>query len=544
MAETSMLPAPVCRYTGTPCAAPVERNRVRTGLTVVLTLAALLLLYGDTVASLTAIWMRSATFAHGAVIAPISIWLVWRQRQRLALVPHRPAPWALAPLAVAGAAWLAAILGNVQVMHQFCLVLMIICAVLALLGTRLTRAVAFPLAYLLLVVPFGEVLIPTLVELTTACCVTVLQLAGVPVLREHHLLTLPTGRWSVVEACSGLRYLIASLAMGAVYAQLTYRSWQRRALFIVASLAVPLVTNAVRAVAIILIGHWSDMRVALGIDHLLYGWVFFGVVSLVLFWCGERWRELEIAIIDESDTGEPQRDAGAWQARTILRESDPPRSGTSLAFMALAVLLTGAVWPASYLALSRSVPTTATSARPLQLPPPPAPWTTAPLGASDWQVQHRGAPLRWAGRFVDGNRSVTVQLTWYTQQQGRDDLLAPVPRASAPDVPQWHQTDTGSKKISVSGRHLRVRTGMVQAADTKLRVWRWYRQHETETASPAMLKLLLARARLLGEACSVAEIVVAAPYDGDPAPAEEAMAALLAPLLPAIEQELHHVAQR
>ena len=95
----------------------------------------------------------------------------------------------------------------------------------------------------------------------------------------------------MVEACSGLRYLIASFTLGTLYAYLTYRSLARRLVFIALSLIVPIVANGIRAYLIVMTGHLSDMQLAVGVDHLIYGWVFFGFVMLLLFWIGSFWRE-------------------------------------------------------------------------------------------------------------------------------------------------------------------------------------------------------------------------------------------------------------
>src|SRR5690606_29470903 len=91
-------------------------------------------------------------------------------------------------------------------------------------GPAIARSLAFPLAFLFFAVPIGEFLTPIMMEYTADATVAALRWTGVPVYREGLHFTLPTGRWSVVEACSGLRYLIASLALGVLYAYLQFRT--------------------------------------------------------------------------------------------------------------------------------------------------------------------------------------------------------------------------------------------------------------------------------------------------------------------------------
>src|SRR5262245_48981698 len=58
-----------------------------------------------TVLAIVAIWNSSDTFAHGYLIVPISMWLVWRQRHVLRSVEIRPCYAALLPLALTGFVW-------------------------------------------------------------------------------------------------------------------------------------------------------------------------------------------------------------------------------------------------------------------------------------------------------------------------------------------------------------------------------------------------------------------------------------------------------
>jgi len=261
---------------------------------------AMLLVFQHTMLGMVALWSRSATFAHGFAVLPVAAWLAWRQRHALLLVLAAPAP-APAPLRQRlagpllmlplGLAWLLASLVPAPVVMDYALVLMLAATVLATLGWPATRVLAFPLSYMLLAVPFGEVFIPPLINFTANFTVAALQLSGIPVYRDQQLLSIPSGNWSVEAACSGLRYLIASVALGTLYAHLSFRSGWRRLLFVAIALLLPLLANGLRAYGIVLLGHWSDMRLAVGVDHLVYGWLFFGLVCLLLFWCGSFWRE-------------------------------------------------------------------------------------------------------------------------------------------------------------------------------------------------------------------------------------------------------------
>jgi exosortase A len=259
-----------------------------------LTAGVLLILVGmfwPTFYSMVEIWERSETFTHGYLIFPISAWLIWRQRAELAQVQPRPDLRGLILLAAAGAGWLLADAGSVNVVAQYAFIAMLIAMVWTLLGRAFVWAAFFPLMFLFFAVPVGEFLIQPLMGVTADFTVAMLRLTGIPVYREGLFFSIPSGDWSVVEGCSGLRYLIASVTLGVLYAYLTYRSWKRRLLFSLAAIIVPIFANSGRAYMIVMIAHLSDMKHALGVDHYIYGWVFFGIVMLLLFWIGSFWRE-------------------------------------------------------------------------------------------------------------------------------------------------------------------------------------------------------------------------------------------------------------
>ena len=242
----------------------------------------------ETALSMVDIWWTSETFAHGMVVYPASLWLIWRKRNELAKLPVEPCYWALVPLTGACFGWLVATAGGVQAGQHFCLVVAIALLPWLVLGTRVARTIAFPLAFTLLAAPIGDFLMPIMMQHTADVTVAALRLIGMPVYREGLHFVIPSGRWSIVEACSGLRYLIASGVLGCLFAYLTYQSPWRRAAFIAASIMAPIVANWVRAFMIVMIGHYSGMTLAVGVDHLIYGWVFFGFVMLLLAYVGSR----------------------------------------------------------------------------------------------------------------------------------------------------------------------------------------------------------------------------------------------------------------
>ncbi len=263
--------------------------------TALAAMAALLLamgvLYRDTLVAMAGIWSRSDTFAHAWLVPPIALWLVWRMRAELALLAPRPAPWMLLPMGGAALGWLLGDLAGINAVTQLAVTALLVLSVPAVLGLAVARRMMFPLAFLFFMVPIGEFTTGVMMEWTADFTVWALAATGVPVYREGLQFIIPSGAWSVVEACSGVRYLIASFMVGTLFAYLNYTSPVRRWVFVGISILVPIVANWVRAYMIVMLGHLSGNKLAVGVDHLIYGWVFFGVVIGIMFVIGARWQE-------------------------------------------------------------------------------------------------------------------------------------------------------------------------------------------------------------------------------------------------------------
>ena len=492
---------------------------------LLLALAAVVLLYHATFWSMLELWSRSQTFAHGFLIVPISCWLAWCQRARLAALAPQPSRQGLLLLGALGLAWLLADAANVPVVEQYAATAMLPACVLAILGWPAVRLLAFPLAYLFLAVPFGEVFLDPLIDFTAAFTVTALQWTGVPVFRDGNNFSLPTGNWSVVEACSGLRYLIAALALGALFAHVNFHSTRRRLAVMAAALIVPILANGVRAYLIVMLGHLSNMRLAVGVDHLIYGWLFFGLVVLLLFWLAARWRELPLARAVQSAAG-PGASAAAASPYAVVRAS-------------VACLLLAALWPALALASHRD-DGAAMPATVLALPDPPA-WQRLHDAAPAWQAPYAGAPARFAATYARQTGSgapVGLQLHWYARQARDAELLT---HQSSPYGACWMPLAQRVQDITLAGDALAVRESVLGHGGERLLVWRLYRQGGIITARPVLVKLLLAQAKLLGTRQDGADILVFAAYDELAPPPRARLHAFLQAALPVIEQRLQEL---
>jgi exosortase A len=245
-------------------------------------------LFRDTFGAMAHVWSNSENFSHGWLILPISLWLTWQLRSELKAMTWHFSWLGLAALCLCLAMWFAGEIARVSVVKSVAVVLMAPSLVLLCAGWPFLKKVLFPTLFLLCMVPAGEGLTPMLMEHTATVTVWAIQTSGIPIFREGMHFTLPTGRWSVVEACSGLRYVIAAVILAFLFVYLNFQSWRRKIAFILACLVLSIIANWARAYLVVLVGHFSHMKYGTGDDHVIYGWVFFGLVMTLIFWVGSK----------------------------------------------------------------------------------------------------------------------------------------------------------------------------------------------------------------------------------------------------------------
>ena len=511
-----------------PIASPALSWRTVT-IVALATIIVILAIYQQTVLSTVAIWQRSETFAHGFLIFPISLYLIWTKRKSLAEITPRPDFRGLLVMAGLGFGWLFSDAGSVLVIAQYCLVAMIPVAVWTLLGAQVARAIAFPLGFLFFAVPAGEFLIPHMMNFTADFVVAALQLTGIPVYREGTFFTIPSGQWSVVEGCSGLRYLIASLTLGSLYAYLTYRSTRRRLIFAALSLIVPVLANGMRAYMIVMIAHLSDMKLALGVDHLIYGWVFFGVVMMLLFWIGAIWRE------DQEDRQPSETGSSRGAASTLI-------PGRAFVVASMAIISVAALWPAyaTYLD-SRPVKTGELS---IELPDSMNGWIKQNAPLSDWQPHYIGPDARTLQTYRKDGMAVSVYVGYYRTQRQGAALITSQNYMVTQKHPRWSNVGEEHRVISLRGRDQAIQQTLLRAPDKRLLVWSWNSLAGTYTVNPYLAKLLLAKARLLGQQDDGAAIILDSPYEDTPESAAVALKAFILDMLPAIQENIAHLSRQ
>jgi exosortase len=236
--------------------------------------------YAPLLAGLARQWSTDPDMSHGFLVLPVVAYVVWRQRADLAEVDPVPNWWGLAIAAWGAVQTLLGTLAAQVFIARTAFLVSLAGAVLLLGGTRMLRTLAFPLFLVLFLFPipamvYAHITLPLQI-FASSIAETILNLAGIPVLRDGNILDLPHQRLSVVEACSGIRSLLSLSFLSLVYGYFFDKRVWMRWLLLAATLPIAIAANAAR---VTLTGFLSEYRgdLAHGAFHLFEGWTLFAV---------------------------------------------------------------------------------------------------------------------------------------------------------------------------------------------------------------------------------------------------------------------------
>jgi exosortase A len=447
---------------------------------------AVTLLYWSEAAGAVRVWYASEAYTHGFLILPIVAYLIWERRPLLSGVSPKPVPWVLLLVPAIGAVWLVARLIGLLEAQQFLLLAMLQVVLLSVLGWRVYRLLAFPLLYLFFLVPSGEFLVPYLQDFTARFTVLCLQLSGIPVYSDGFLISIPNENFYVAEACAGLRFLIATIAFGFLFADFAYRSMWRKVCFVALCLVAPVIANGFRAYGIILLAYFSGGTIAVEADHIIYGWVFFSMVTVGLMAVGWTFRQ----------SPAPYR-AGSGASAT------PVRAG-HVVMVACIALVTIAL-PRSYAAFL-DAPTSHPAGSHLTLPAVGAAWTAD--GTDDsWHPRYATADFKLQQGFRDGDRRVDLFVAYYTDQNQEKKLLAFGNKIAGGD--EWEIADRSRATVTVGGAPVPVAADLYNWAGRKRLIYYAYWVDGQFETNPLKVKLLQAKAALTGGSRAAAIVAFA-----------------------------------
>jgi len=419
------------------------------------------------------VWIASTAYNHCFLVLPLFGFLLWDRRSTIALLRPRPSPWAVLAMPLLAILWTGAVLIDVLEARQLLVVALFEVFLLSIIGWRTFRALMAPLLFLFFLVPFGAFLVPALQVFTTSFTVHGLELLGIPVYADRFFIQIPAGSFEVAEACAGLRFLIASIVFGCFFATVMYQSWLRRLIFIVLSLIVPIIANGFRALGLLLLAELQGSASAVAADHVIYGWLFFSLITFLLILIGLSFSGRKSVAVP---TGLPI--ASASGIRT-----------TATAALALFLVLLG---PSYLLAVDRAA--AAPGKSPLSVPM--GSWVADPSIKTDWHPRVASV----GNQSFDTYRSDEAKVNEFVAVFALPTLNSPFtkPVEGLADPKTWRIVTRGQTTLPFEGHQITVNADVMSREGRQRVVWWFYMIDNEVTPSTLVAKLLQARLAFVG----------------------------------------------
>lgn len=263
-------------------------TRTREQLTAIgLVLGASLLLYWSVINSLVDAWSTDDNYSHGFFIVPLALYFAWERRDKILASPQQSSLFGL--VVVAGSLFLlvAGLLGAELFLARVSIIFTLAGAILFLFGWRTLRVLAFPLLFMLLMVPlpaiiFNKIAFPLQLLASHVGEYSVRSL-DIPILREGNVLILANAKLEVAEACSGIRSLVSLFTLGIVFGYFVDNRVWVRSFIALSAIPVAILANGLRVASAGVAAHNYGTAGVEGLFHEFSGWVVFVVAFLMMF---------------------------------------------------------------------------------------------------------------------------------------------------------------------------------------------------------------------------------------------------------------------
>ncbi len=177
----------------------------------------------------------------------------------------------------------------------------------------------------------------------------------------------------------------------------------------------------------------------------------------------------------------------------------------------------------------------------LAAPAPASGWAVESAPLTDWRPRYEGATASVFQVYGKGDRKVALYLGFYRHQRQGAELVTSTNIMVVQKHPVWSNVGETRRVEDLGAGAVDVRQTRLRSPTQRLLVWDWFRISGRDLTSPYVAKLLLARDRLLGRGDDAAAIILATPYEEQPAVAEETLRQFVREMLPSVDSALARV---
>jgi exosortase D (VPLPA-CTERM-specific) len=465
-------------------------------MSAVLVVALLVFMYGDSLAVLVGQWLGSEDYSHGIFVPLISGFLAWRIRHRLLQSPKEQPWWGLVVIALGLVLHVVGEMSTLYVVLHVSLWMVIVGLVITLLGIRGAAVLAFPLGYLLTAIPlpvFVYAGLSSQLQLwSSSLGVGWLQLVGVMAFREGNVIDLGPVQLQVVEACSGIRYLLPLTALALLCSYLFKDKMWKRVVLVCSSIPISIAINGFRIGTIGMLVEVYGKGAAEGFYHLFEGWVIFMVSFGLLI--------LEMGLLGRIGNGLPRRPLSgrlSWDdaPETSGQELKPAVKSHGLSSLGPAYLCS-VVLLVPFSLFSMSIQNRE------ETPSPRAAFIDFPMQINGWQ----GSAFALEKQYIDALRfddyvladyrsgieqPVNVYVAYYRSQKKGQSAHSPQSCLPGGGWEIASLTHTELPSPSAMAQPLRANRALIQKGDQKQIVLYWFKQRDRNLTDEFLVKWYL-----------------------------------------------------
>ena len=450
------------------------------GLLLVITCLASLfaVAYFDSIRVLGVLWLglEEVSDNSGLLAVVCTCYLLYSKRTKFKQTSPHPNLWAGVVLLIFSLLWFIAKVVDVQSAHLALLPFILLAAIALLLGNRFFQLSLIPILILLFAIPIWWPLLPYLREVTTFATHLNLNLINRPILVDGYVLHLPGGSFLIDESCAGLRFLMVTVLLTFVSADIFEHTLRKFTALLCLGTFLSLIANWIRVLIIVLVGDYTQMQHSLVEDHADLGWVVYGIVVLIPFYLFNHWLSKSY---QEPPQSEGKRHKGTVNTPKFL----------FVVVLTCTLLLSGPILTYS---LERYQGPGNTIQAPFALEP--AILVNEALGdkETDWRPKFLNASQYLNVRYDLSGRIINTHIVHYQYQQQGAELIN-VNNVFGDDS-RWVEQNgkvlqvihglNSDNKLSVQSLEMSGATGQ------RLLVWYWYDIGGRRSVDPLHAKLL------------------------------------------------------
>lgn len=446
------------------------------GFSISVLLLLLLLMYHETVLYLIRLWndLEHGAYGHGYLILAISGYLILGNRRALSSLTPCPSYLALLAVMAVSLLWILAVLVDVLVLQTIGLLLFILTIVWTVLGNKITAKLLFPILFLGFAIPIWFPLTPVLQNLSADVVFQFIRILGIPAFRQDNEIILPAGSLSITEACSGLRYFLPALALGALYGYLNYTTFRARLIVLLISAVAAVLINIIRVFIVVYLGYTTEMQHPFINDHLALGWYLFGGMVAIL---------LTVDALLNRYYQPPEHGSEESNKNGLIVSCGKGKLQQISIVVAGAMLLS--VGPVTIYWVNHQPLSEHTKIK-LELPSGTGGWAGPAESNNDWMPKYRGAITR-KQTYQKGDKHIDLYIGYYLMQKQGKELIYYANRIANQDI--WHSQNPKGKLRQTSDRV--VLEQLLEKDDGVQRlVWYWYRVSGQHVVNPYHAKAL------------------------------------------------------